>query len=94
MPDTDSQPDVTIRGGLVNFPASSFPTPPPRHQPDTPRNKKPTTTKPDHQVYGHDSTTTPKRGPGRPRKIPDEPPPAAAAPPVPPPDEPETDSPD
>ncbi len=41
-------PDITVRGGIVNVPQSTTPTVPVRHQPDTPRNKKTTTVKPDH----------------------------------------------
>ncbi len=42
--------DITIRGGLINYPAAQIPTPPPRHQPDTPRTKKQTQVRPDHQT--------------------------------------------
>ncbi len=42
------QSDITVRGGLINVPALTSPTTPPRHQPNTPRNKKTTTVKADH----------------------------------------------
>lgn len=56
-------PDITVRGGLINVPHSTDPTHPLRHQPNTPVNKKITKPKPDHQVYGGDSSTTVKQTP-------------------------------
>jgi len=78
-----TNPHSTIRGGLINVPDLTSPTQPPRHQPDTPRTKKQTKTRSDHQPAPSKQPTTT-----------DEPPPAAAAPPVSPPDEPETDPPE
>lgn len=48
MSPSTKNPDITVRGGLIYVPNSNKPTHPPRHQPDTPRIKKQTTTKPDH----------------------------------------------
>jgi len=42
--------DITVRGGMINFPAAQIPTPLPRHQPNTPQTKKTTTVRPDHQT--------------------------------------------
>ncbi len=78
MPPTRPKSDITIRGGVVNVAASTSPTLPPRHQPDTPRTKKTVKVKTDHHVYPPDPTPPPEK-----------PTPAAAAPPVPPPAEPE-----
>ncbi len=59
MTSPTSNPDITVRGGIINVPPSTQPTQPLRHQPNTPRTKKRTTTKPDHQVYTPDPSTTP-----------------------------------
>lgn len=48
MVKTTTNPDITIRGGIVNVPPPTVPTTPPRHQPDTPRTKKATTPRADH----------------------------------------------
>ena len=83
MGKTAQNQDITIRGRIINVPHSTQPTHPPRHQPDTPRTKKSTKIKPDHQVPTQDSSPPVT-----------DPQPTPAAPPVPPPDEPTTDSPD
>ena len=49
MAKTSQTPDITIRGGLINVPASAKPQKAPRHQPNTPINKKDVTPRPDHQ---------------------------------------------
>lgn len=48
------KPDITVRGGLINAPAGEMPTPPPRHQPDTPINKKTVKARADHKPYAPD----------------------------------------
>lgn len=40
MPDDTTNPDITIRSGLPTIIPNPPPTRPPRHQPDTPVNKK------------------------------------------------------
>ena len=42
--------DITIRGGLINVPAGHLAPPIPRYQPNTPRSKKATKLREDHQV--------------------------------------------
>ncbi len=46
-----STPNITVRGGLINVPALTSPTQTPRHQPNTPQNKKTTKVKADHKPY-------------------------------------------
>ncbi len=51
MPPEKKTTDITVRGGLINVPALTSPTQRPRHQPDTPVNKKTTKVKADHKPY-------------------------------------------
>lgn len=51
MTTNQPNPDITVRGGLINVPALTSPTQPPRHQPNTPPTKKKTTVKADHKPY-------------------------------------------
>lgn len=81
MAKTPTNPDITVRGGIVNVPPTTTPTTPPRHQPDTPRTKKHTKTKTDH-IIPDAQTTAPTKQPE----------PASAEAPKPTPDESETDS--
>lgn len=60
MTNPPNNPDITIRGGLINVPDLTKPTQPPRHQPDTPRTKKRTKTRSDHIPATTDSATTAK----------------------------------
>jgi len=62
MPEPTNNPDVTIRGGLVNVDDLTSPTQRPRHQPDTPRTKKRTTTRSDH-IPAPAKTKTPPPNP-------------------------------
>lgn len=82
MSKSQPQPDITIRGGLINYPLATIPSVPPRHQPNTPRIKKQTTTRPD---YKPPTSLEPPQ--------PDKPTTEAAAPMDPPPDEPPADPP-
>lgn len=50
MTKTQTLGDITIRGGTINVPLPTAPTQPIRHQPDTPRTKKVTTPRADHQL--------------------------------------------
>ena len=43
--------DITVRGGLINVPDSTKPLQSPRHQPNTPPNKKATSLNPAHKPY-------------------------------------------
>ncbi len=43
--------DITVRGGLINVPALTSPTQTPRHQPNTPTNKKNVKVRADHKPY-------------------------------------------
>ncbi|GAI82148.1 unnamed protein product [marine sediment metagenome] len=70
MPPTRPPSDITIRGGIINVPASISPSHPPRHQPDTPRTKKRTTTKPDHQPVTATAAAPPVPPPDEPENPP------------------------
>lgn len=50
MSKTQTPTNITIRGGTINVPPPTIPTQPIRHQPDTPRTKKVTTPRKDHQL--------------------------------------------
>lgn len=80
MTPNTKNPDITVRGGLINVPNSAKPLGPARHRPNTPVNKKKVTVKPDHQVYTPDPPTQS-----------DQPKTPATAPPEPPPTEPDGD---
>lgn len=92
MTPTTTNPEPTVRGGVVNVPHSTKPTRPRRHQPNTPPTKKRVKTRSDHQVYGGDSSTTIKNSPPPQPPMGETPTSTPAAPPVPPEPEPETDS--
>ncbi len=51
MTTNQPNPDITVRGGLINVPNCTQPTQTPRHQPNTPTNKKTTKVKVDHKLY-------------------------------------------
>lgn len=70
MPPTRPKSDITIRGGLINVPASTSPNKPPRHQPDTPRTKKTVTVKPDHQPVAATAAAPPVPPPDEPENPP------------------------
>lgn len=48
MTPATKNPDITIRGGLINVPKSTHSISKSRHQPDTPTNKKDAKPRPDH----------------------------------------------
>lgn len=50
MTTTTKNPDITIRGGLISVPNSNKPVRAPRHQPNTPTNKKTVTARADYQI--------------------------------------------
>lgn len=62
MTNPTKNPDITIRGGLINVDDLTSPTQPPRHQPDTPRTKKRTATRSDH-IPAPTKTKTPTAQP-------------------------------
>ncbi len=51
MTTKSTNPHITVRGGLINVPSLTSPTQTPRHQPNTPTNKKTTKVKADHKPY-------------------------------------------
>lgn len=75
MPANQKNPDITVRGGLINVPAGHRPPLIPRHQPNTPINKKAANPKPDHQPVTPEATAPDTK----PKTKPAEPPPAATA---------------
>ena len=50
MATTPKNPDITVRGGLISVPNSNKPTRAPRHQPNTPTNKKNAKPRADYQI--------------------------------------------
>ena len=58
-----TNPDITIRGGLINVPAGHLAPPPIPHQPDTPRTKKVTKPREDHQPAAADPKGEPANVP-------------------------------
>ncbi|MBA7484097.1 hypothetical protein ES707_19621 [subsurface metagenome] len=71
MTTTKKTPDITVRGGLINVPSSQKPQPAPRHQPNTPVNKKKVTPKSDHKPYIPEAdtpNTKPKADPPTPQE--------------------------
>ena len=69
MTNQPPNPDITVRGGIINVPHSTSPTHPPRHQPNTPRTKKFTKTKPDHQVYEPEPEPQPQPADPQPSEV-------------------------
>lgn len=80
MTPNQKNPDITVRGGLINVPNSAKPHRPPRHQPDTPVNKKAAKTKTDHKPYIPESDPVPTEAPPEPDPVHTEAPPEPEGP--------------
>lgn len=58
MSKTKTNQDITVRGGLINVPSPTKSIQGDRPQPNTPRTKKDTTLRPDHQPTTTDDQVT------------------------------------